>query len=60
MLSATGTAAVIGYHGETNDNVGPLPFVPKPQHKEMSTSLDRSDFDKDRGSGNVNIHRNDS
>lgn len=51
MLSASGTAAVIGFqHPEVNDTITNLPVNPKPptSNKDISCSLDHNDFEKDK------------
>ncbi|XP_065165610.1 uncharacterized protein [Atheta coriaria] len=53
VLSASGTAAVLGFQhtsttGESADNVGGLPILPKNNTNSMTTSLDRNDFEKDK------------
>ncbi|RZC41814.1 C2 domain-containing protein 5, partial [Asbolus verrucosus] len=50
VLSASGTAAVIGfrYTGEMGDGIGGLPIIPKHNKDLMSTSLDRTEFEKER------------
>lgn len=53
MLSASGTAAIIGfqYSGEAGDSVGSLPVIPKSNTTGkdiLTTSLDRSDFEKEK------------
>lgn len=53
VLSASGTAAVIGFHytGEANDNLVGLPAISKQYYTNkdvMATSLDRNDFEKEK------------
>lgn len=59
VLSASGTAAVIAlYSGELSDGVSGLPNLHKPHipNKDlMTSSLDRTDFERDKNSKHPDV-----